>query len=218
MGRRQRRNLARNAANACWKKTSDSAEIPGTNLITSNSKADISIVTNLASPSAAIESQGDGKLESEMEVKEDSYEGNGDISDERQDDGNMDGEENEDDGDVSQGDESCDTDDDISEDDSHIGDPDYVPPVEIRIDEADSPDSNGLFVGELSQLHEFVSSINSNSACMTPGCKGKLVCTALKRSGLGGAVDMSFTCDGCDNRKTTFQSSTRYKPPSGRSN
>ncbi|KAL5502137.1 hypothetical protein EMCRGX_G008861 [Ephydatia muelleri] len=146
MGRRQRRNLARNAANARWKKTSDSAEIPGTNPITSNSKADISIVTNLASPSAAIESQGDGKLESEMEVKEDSYEGNGDISDERQDDGNMDGDENEDDGDVSQGDESCATDDDISEDDSHIGDPDYVPPVEIRIDEADSPDSNGLFV------------------------------------------------------------------------
>eukprot|EP00731_Ephydatia_muelleri_P005953 Em0003g201a len=72
---------------------------------------------------------------------------NGDISDERQDDGNMDGDENEDDGDVSQGDESCATDDDISEDDSHIGDPDYVPPVEIRIDEADSPDSNGLFVG-----------------------------------------------------------------------
>eukprot|EP00731_Ephydatia_muelleri_P039234 Em1248g1a len=81
-----------------------------------------------------------------MEMKEDSYEGNGDISDERQDDGNMDGDENEDDGDVSQGDESCDTDDDISEDDSHIGDPDYVPPVEICIDEADSPDSNGLFV------------------------------------------------------------------------
>ena len=70
-------------------------------------------------------------------------------------------------------------------------------------------------VGELSQLHDFISSINSN---MTPGCKGKLVSTALKRSGLGGAVDTSFTCDDCDNRKTTFRSSTRYKPPSGRSN
>ena len=63
-----------NAANARWNKTSDSAEIPGTHPITSNSKADISIVTNLASPSAVIENQGDGKLESdiELEVKEDS--------------------------------------------------------------------------------------------------------------------------------------------------
>ena len=72
-------------------------------------------------------------------------------------------------------------------------------------------------MGELSQSYDFISSINSNSACMTPGCKGKLVCTVLKRSGLGGAVDMYFTCNGCDNRKTRFQSSTRYKPPSGRS-
>ena len=77
----------------------------------------------------------------------------------------------EDDSDVSQGDESRDDDGDISEDDSRNGDPDYVPPVEICIDEADSHDSNGLFVGELSQLHDFISSINSN---MTPGCKGKL--------------------------------------------
>ena len=61
-----------NAANARWNKTSDSAEIPGTHPITSNSKADISIVTNLASPSAVIENQGDGKLESDIEVKEDS--------------------------------------------------------------------------------------------------------------------------------------------------
>ena len=101
------------------------------------------------SSSAVIESQGDGNLESDMEVKEDvnihsdSYEGNGNISDERQDDGNMECDENEDDSDVSQGDESCDNDGDISKDDSRNGDPDYVPPVEICIDEADSPDSNG---------------------------------------------------------------------------
>ena len=120
------------------------------------------------SSSAVIESQGDGNLESDMEVKEDvnihsdSYEGNGNISDERQDDGNM---------------------DHLSKSASMR----QTPLIQM--------------VGELSQLHDFISSINSN---MTPGCKGKLVSTALKRSGLGGAVDTSFTCDGCDNRKTTF--------------
>ena len=172
------------------------------------------------------ESKGHGNLESDIEMKEhvkihsDSYEDDGDerqgdesdeddsdISAERQGD-----ESDEDDSDISaerQGDESDEDDSDIRDDNSRNGDPDYVPLVELSND--DPPDSNGLFVGELSQLRDFITSINSNSACMTPGCKGKLVCTALKRSGLGGAVDMSFACDGCNNRKTTFQSSTRYK-------
>lgn len=108
------------------------------------------------------------------------------------------------------------TDEDIREDESCNDDSDYEP-VDIGNDESDSPDSNGLFVGELRKFHDFIASVNSNSACMTPGCVGKLVCYSLKRSKLGGAVDMNFKCNGCNNRNITFQSSSKYKPTMGRS-
>ena len=175
MGRRQRRNLAKKAANARWSKavesftTSGFAETPETYPITSDLKAAIPIATNPTSSSAVItssERSGDGNMESDIEVKEihcDSHDDD-DISAERQGDGNMESEENTDDG-------------DISDDDSHHGDPDYVPPVEIGND--DLPDSNGLFPGELSLLRDLIAFTSSNAACMTPSGEGKLVCTAL---------------------------------------
>ena len=48
--------------------------------------------------------------------------------------------------------------------------------------------SNGVFMGQTSQLQAFVDQINKSSKCATPGCNGILNPVTIYLVGLGGAV------------------------------
>ena len=70
------------------------------------------------------------------------------------------------------------------------------------------PKFTSVFVGESSQMEIFIEQINECSACTaTTGCSGKYVLTGIQLKGLGGAVNMTYSCDGCSNRTATFESS-----------
>ena len=67
-----------------------------------------------------------------------------------------------------------------------------------------------LFVGESTDL---VDQINSSSSCKTAGCKGVLIPHKVVYTGLGGAVEMRFVCNGCWARTLSFCSSTKHVVP-----
>ena len=50
---------------------------------------------------------------------------------------------------------------------------------------------------QLSQLEAFVESINNVRMCKTPGCSGNLCPIHVKMAGLGGAINISYACNGC---------------------
>ena len=60
---------------------------------------------------------------------------------------------------------------------------------------------NRLCVFELSQLGHFVSMVNANRSCTTPGCKGNFA--PIHK--LGGAITVRYSCDGCNLKGATFK-------------
>ena len=47
------------------------------------------------------------------------------------------------------------------------------------------------------QLEIFINNINAIRGCKTPGCDGKLVNSHVRSNGLGGALVVTFACNGC---------------------
>ena len=60
---------------------------------------------------------------------------------------------------------------------------------------------------DLVQVDQFVQQMNKIRSCNTPGCMGSLVPVSVRYSGLGGAVSMSYGCDGCASKWAVLGSS-----------
>ena len=71
--------------------------------------------------------------------------------------------------------------------------------------------SNGAFMGQTSQLQAFVDQINKTSKCATPGCNGILKPVTIDLVGLGGAVEIHYSCTGCVHRHVQFDSSAFHE-------
>ena len=46
--------------------------------------------------------------------------------------------------------------------------------------------------------------------CVTPGCNGRLVPIDIKSTGLGGAISMKYTCNGCVEQHAHFEAYCKY--------
>ena len=73
----------------------------------------------------------------------------------------------------------------------------------------DVPMPNKVAFVELKQLDSFVQQMNACRRCATPGCSGDLVPSSVKTSGLGGAVSITYSCDGCLAHHIPFESSLK---------
>ena len=62
---------------------------------------------------------------------------------------------------------------------------------------------------ELSHLGSFVSTVNQIRRCTTSGCKGNLAPVTVKCRGLGGAVTVRYSCDGCGLKGATFEAHSK---------
>ena len=71
--------------------------------------------------------------------------------------------------------------------------------------------TNGLFLGQTSQLRAFVDQVNATSVCATPCCSGKLTPVSVTFAGLGGALQMQYNCTGCSQRQLVFNSSVQHE-------
>ena len=58
---------------------------------------------------------------------------------------------------------------------------------------------------DLVQLDKFLKQMNQICSCNTPGCSGSLVPASVRYSGLGGAVSVSYCCDGCASQWALFE-------------
>ena len=68
---------------------------------------------------------------------------------------------------------------------------------------------NRLCMFELSQLGNFVSMVNANRRCTTPGCKGNFAPVAFNCHKLGGAITVRYSCDGCNLKGATFKAHSK---------
>lgn len=71
--------------------------------------------------------------------------------------------------------------------------------------------SNSLFLGQTLQLIAFVNQVNATSVCATPCCSGKLKPVSVTLAGLGGALEVKYSCTGCDQRQIVFNSSVQHE-------
>ncbi len=67
----------------------------------------------------------------------------------------------------------------------------------------------------LPQLEKIVQSVNTIRGCKTPICAGALVPVAVKSRGLGGALSITFTCNGCASQWALFDTCAKYQLRSG---
>ena len=64
---------------------------------------------------------------------------------------------------------------------------------------------------DLTQLDKFMKQLNQMRNCATPGCKGELTPVHVKSAGLGGAVSIGYTCNGCVSQTTLLETSAKYE-------
>ena len=64
--------------------------------------------------------------------------------------------------------------------------------------------SSSLFLGQTSQLRAFVDQVNATSVCATPCCSGKLKLVSVTLAGLGSALEVKYSCTGCDQCQIVF--------------
>ena len=64
--------------------------------------------------------------------------------------------------------------------------------------------SNTVCFMDLNQFDKFIKQVNEIRCCATPGCKGALTPVYVRSVGLGGAVSISCTCNGCGNQGVIF--------------
>ena len=64
---------------------------------------------------------------------------------------------------------------------------------------------------DLTQLDKFMKQLNQMRNCATPGCKGELTPVHVKSAGLGGAVSIGYTCNGCVSQTALLETSAKYE-------
>ena len=62
---------------------------------------------------------------------------------------------------------------------------------------------------ELSQSGNYINTVNKIRSCTTPGCKGNLAPVAVKCRGLGGAITVRYSCDGCNLKDARFEAHSK---------
>ena len=90
----------------------------------------------------------------------------------------------------------------------------YLPTPERMVrDSRNNPaivPSNVCFM-DLTQLDKFMKQVNEMRVCATLGCKGKLTPVRVKSVGQGGAVSISYVCNGCGSRTALLETSAKYE-------
>ena len=61
----------------------------------------------------------------------------------------------------------------------------------------------------MSHLGSFISTVNQIRTCTTSGCKGNLAPVAVRCRGLGGAITVRYSCDGCGLKGATFEAHSK---------
>ena len=88
----------------------------------------------------------------------------------------------------------------------------YVPTPQREFKKSLSKiEANRLCFMNLSQLDKFMEQVNSIRSCITPGCTGILIPVHVKSTGLGGALSVSYTCNGCAAHSALFETSSKYE-------
>ena len=64
---------------------------------------------------------------------------------------------------------------------------------------------------DLTQLDKFMKQLNQVRKCATPGCQGSLTPVHVKSVGLGGAITIGYTCNGCVSQTAIFETSSKYE-------
>ena len=89
----------------------------------------------------------------------------------------------------------------------------YIPTPQKKLWEhrvsLEVPIPNSVCFLEVKQLEAFIQRVNSCRRCVTPGCSGILVPSSVKKSGLGGAISVTFSCSGCLLHHIPFESSVK---------
>ena len=67
-----------------------------------------------------------------------------------------------------------------------------------------------LYLGESTQVTDFIGQINDTCRCRTTGCTGILIPYELKSAGLGGVLEIQYICIGCWDRTLSFCSSSKH--------
>ena len=92
------------------------------------------------------------------------------------------------------------------------GDSEYLPTPQKEFRRSLKPVEvpSRVCFANLSQLDKFVQQINQVRQCCTPVCDGNLVPMSIGMKGLGGAVSVSYTCNGCALKSVQFEASQKY--------
>ena len=64
---------------------------------------------------------------------------------------------------------------------------------------------------DLKQLDKFIKQVNHIRCCATPGCKVALSPIDVKCVGLGGALSITYACNGCASQWALFKILSKYK-------
>ena len=58
---------------------------------------------------------------------------------------------------------------------------------------------------DLKQVNKFIKQVNQIRCCATPGCKGTLCRIHVTILGLGGALSITYACNGCVSQWALFE-------------
>ena len=58
---------------------------------------------------------------------------------------------------------------------------------------------------ERADIERLMTAVSKRRGCKTTGCEGSLVPVQVKSTGLGGALCVSFVCDGCSKQRVTLR-------------
>ena len=67
------------------------------------------------------------------------------------------------------------------------------------------PCRDRVAVMEMADIERLMTAVSKIRGCKTPGCEGSLVPVQVKSTGLGGALCISFACDGCSKQRVTLR-------------
>uniref|UniRef100_A0A1X7TCB3 Uncharacterized protein n=1 Tax=Amphimedon queenslandica TaxID=400682 RepID=A0A1X7TCB3_AMPQE len=90
-------------------------------------------------------------------------------------------------------------------------DPDFNLDTPEGRNSGELPNSNSIFLGQVSQMCKFIDQINLSSKCATPLCHGKLKLVCVSMIGQQGCVTLQYDCTGCAERRVTFESSIKHE-------
>uniref|UniRef100_A0A1X7TKW0 Uncharacterized protein n=1 Tax=Amphimedon queenslandica TaxID=400682 RepID=A0A1X7TKW0_AMPQE len=73
------------------------------------------------------------------------------------------------------------------------------------------PNSNSIFLGQVSHMFEVIDQLNLCSKCATPSCHDKLNLVCVSMIGQQGCVSLQYDYSGFAERRVTFESSIKHE-------